>query len=46
MDKVSNECENWPDQIINLRVTFPGLLKKSLFDFVISITHSGLTGSS
>ena len=34
------------DRIINLRVTALWLLKKSLFDVVISITHSALIRSS
>ena len=40
MDKISDKFENWPDRIINLRVAFPWLLKKPLFDFVISISQS------
>ena len=39
MDTISDKFENWPDRIINLRVTFTGLLKKPLFDFDISINH-------
>ena len=42
MGKVLEEFENWPDQIINLRVTFLWLLKKPLFGFVISIAPSVL----
>ena len=45
MDKISDELENWPDQIINLRVLSSGLLKKPLFDFVVSTTLSVLIGS-
>ena len=32
MDEISNEFENWPDQIINLKNYIPGLKKKHLFD--------------
>ena len=46
MDEISDKLKNWPDWIIDLRVTSPWLLKKHLFDFVISITHSVLIGSS
>ena len=42
MDEISKEFENWTYRIINLRVTSPWLLKKPLFDFVISTTRSGL----
>ena len=35
MDEISYKVKNWLDPIINLRVTFPWLLKKPLFDFVI-----------
>ena len=45
MDEISNKFEKWPDQIINLRVMTRLLLKKPLFDFVISVTHLGLIGS-
>ena len=38
MDEVSKEFENWPDQIINLRVTPSSYLKKPLFDFDIYVT--------
>ena len=37
--EISNLLENWPDRIINLRVTSPWLLKKPLIGFVITITH-------
>ena len=46
VDVISSKFENWPDWIINLRVTLPWLLKKPLFDFVISINHSVLIKSS
>ena len=39
MEEILNKLENWPDRIINLRDTSPWLVKKRLFDFVISITH-------
>ena len=41
MDEISDKFENWLDRIINLRVTSPWLLKKPLFDIVISKTHLG-----
>ena len=44
MDEISDKFKNWPDQFIDFRVTSPSLLKKLLFDFVISITHSVLMG--
>ena len=37
---------NWPDRIINLRVTSSRLLKTPLFDIGTRITHSVLMGSS
>ena len=40
MDEISNKFENWPDRIVNLRVTSPWLLKKPLFDFVFSMSFS------
>ena len=46
MDEISNKFENWPDRIINNGDTLPWLLKKPLFDFFISITHSVLIRSS
>ena len=46
MDEITEKFENWPDQIINLRVMSPSLLKKLLFDFVISLTHSVYIGCS
>ena len=46
MDEIWDEFENWPNRIIYVRVTSPWLLKKPLFDFVISISHSVLIGSS
>ena len=47
MNDISHEFENLLDWIISLRVTSPlSLKKKPLFDFVISITHSVLIGSS
>ena len=46
MDEISENFEKWPDRIINLRVTHLWLLRKPLFDFVISITCSVLVGSS
>ena len=46
MDKISNNFINWLDQIISLRVMSPWLLKKPLFDFVISITNPVLVRSS
>ena len=42
MNEILDKIENWPDQIINLRVTSPWFLKKPLFDFVVSVTHSVL----
>ena len=30
IDEISNDCETWPDRIINLRVTSPWFLKKCL----------------
>ena len=44
--KISDEFENWPVRIINFRITFPWLLKKPLFDYIISITRSVFIGSS
>ena len=38
-DKV-DKFKNWPDRIINCRILSPWLLKKPLFDFVISISFS------
>ena len=38
MDEISDKFGNWPDRIINLRVTSPWLLKKPLFGFVISMS--------
>ena len=40
MNDISDKFENWPDPIINLRVTLPSLPKKPLIDFVITITSS------
>ena len=40
MDRILNKFKNWPEPIINLRVMSPWLLKKPLFDFVISILAS------
>ena len=37
MDEISDKFENWPDPNVNPRVTSPCLLKKFLFDFVISL---------
>ena len=37
MDKISHEFETWPDWIICLRFALPLLLKKKVFDFIISI---------
>ena len=45
MDEISDKIENWPDRLINPIVTSPGLLKKPLIDYVISITCSVLIGS-
>ena len=42
MDGISDEFETWPDHIICVRVMCPWLLKQSIFDFIISITHSVL----
>ena len=42
MVEISDNFKDWPDLIFNLRVTSPGLLKKPLFDFVITITPSVL----
>ena len=36
MDEISKKFENWLDRNINLLVTSPWLLKKPLFDIVIS----------
>ena len=46
MDEILDKFENWPDQIINLSITSSWLLKKPLFGFVISITHSVLIETS
>ena len=46
MDRISDKFKTWPDCIIYLRVTSPWLLKKLIFDFIISITSSILIGSS
>ena len=46
MDEMLDKFENWPDRIINLRVSSSLLLKKPLFDFVISITYLVLIRSS
>ena len=45
MDKILNEFETSPDRDINFRVTPLRLLKKSLIDFVISVTCSVLIRS-
>ena len=46
--EISNEFDTWPDRIINLRITLTSFdcLKKSLFDFVISISRLVLMRSS
>ena len=41
IDGISDEFETWLDRIMNVRVMSPWLLKKSLFDFVISVASSG-----
>ena len=46
MDEISDKFWIWPDWLINLRVTFPWVLKKPLFDFVITVTYSVLIRSS
>ena len=44
--KISDEFGFQPHQTIHVRVTCPWVLKKPIFDFVLSILHSILTGSS
>ena len=46
MDGISGEFETWPDWIICLSLMSPWLLKKPVFDFIFSINHSVLIGSS
>ena len=46
MHEILDEFEHCPERIINLKVSSPVLLKTSLLDFVISITHSVLIRST
>ena len=46
MNGIFNKFETWPDWIICFRVTSLWLWEKPIFDFISSITHSVLIGSS
>ena len=40
MDEISEKFEKRPDQVMNLSVISPWLLKKLLFDLIISVALS------